>query len=357
MRIWVMTHEYSSHVIGGLGIVATQLSQFLGKLDGLDVMVLTTGKVWNMNRKKNPGVIRIPRYLLKEPQAVWERLKTEGISLPDLIHIHSVQYGKLAAFFKKLGVPILYTCHSLVCLEKRKNSSFEKEQIRLLHMANKIVAPSNWLRREMTNIYPRLADKTIVIHNGILPFSAKPGFSPLNKLAFIGRLIPAKGIDQLIEALPILNQINAQVTLDIYGTGSKKFINDLKKIVQKHQLEEKVTWHGFIKHEKMREILPTLGAVVMPSKNESFGLVALEALASGVPLVSTCVGGLTEFLSSQVAEIIQEVQPASIASAIFHMWSQPEVTNLRVQKGLMVARDYTWDTIAWKYRSTMEGMN
>jgi glycogen(starch) synthase len=357
MRIWVMTQEYSSHIIGGLGVVATRLSKCLGDIPGMDVVVLTTGKKCSSSIWANPGVIHIPRLWLKEPQKVWEKLKRAGVPLPHLIHIHSVQYCPLAAFFKKLKVPLLYTCHSLICLETaKKRSAMEKEQVRLLNLATKVVVPSNWMKNEITKVYPHIAKKTTVIQNGVSPFPEKRSSPPLYKLAFIGRILPSKGIRKLIEALPMLINTNPQVTLDIYGGGTTKYVDRLKTVVKDLQLESKVFWHGFMEHDQLREILPTLGAVVMPSKGESFGLVALETLASGVPLVSTCVGGMNEFLSSGVAEIIHEVNPTSIASAICRMWSQPDVTNLRVENGLLLASHYTWESKAKEYREIMEGM-
>ncbi|HBI03554.1 MAG TPA: hypothetical protein DDY49_05950 [Paenibacillaceae bacterium] len=357
MRIWVMTQEYSSHIIGGLGVVATQLSRCLGEFAGTDVVVLTTGKTWSISTKTLPGVIRIPRSWLQEPQKVWKKLKLAGLHLPELIHIHSVQYGTLVAFFKKLKVPVLYTCHSLICLEtSKKRTAMEKEQIRLFNLANKVVVPSGWMKSEISKAYPHITGKTIVIQNGVKPFPKKISSPPFYKLAFIGRILPSKGIRQFIEALPMLINANPLVTLDIYGSGTKKYMDRLKTVVKEHQLESKVFWHGFIKHEELREFLPTLGAVVMPSTGESFGLVALETLASGVPLVSTCVGGMDEFVSPHVAEIIQGVDSTSIASAIYRMWSRPDVTILRVENGLVLARQYTWKTIAEEYRKVMGGM-
>lgn len=357
MRIWVMTHEYSTRIIGGLGVVATQLAKYLGERAEMEVVVFTTGKTWSISPYTTPVVIRIPSKWLRDPKKVWEKVKEAGIPFPNLLHIHSVQYFPLTALLKKkLNLPLLYTCHSLVCLEKGKNrKQVEKEQIRLFNVANHVVVPSGWMKNEIARTYPSIALKTFVIPNGVLPFPAR-GYAPSYKLAYIGRIVPAKGIRQLIESMPHLITINPLVALDIYGNGTKKYMTGLKELVKELQVEARVYWHGFIKPEKIRKILPSLGAVVMPSKGESFGLVALEALASGVPLVSTCAGGMGEYVSPYVAEIIDEVHPFAIAAAIERMWRNSELTALRVEKGLFLARDYTWESIAVQYGSLMEGM-
>ena len=198
-----MTQEYSSHIIGGLGVVATQLSRSFRGICWNGCGGTNNRKKWSISTKTIPGVIRIPRSWLKKPQKVWEKLKLAGLHLPELIHIHSVQYGTLVAFFKKLKVPVLYTCHSLICLEtSKKRTAMEKEQIRLFNLANKVVVPSGWIENEITKAYSHITGKTVVIQNGVNPFPAKISSSPFYKLAFIGRILPSKGIRQQHPLLP-----------------------------------------------------------------------------------------------------------------------------------------------------------
>lgn len=355
MRIWVLTHEYPPHIIGGLGTVATALTHQLATQKELEVFVLTTGKKYNVSFAKKITIITLPPTSLKEPKEILRYLTSLRIPMPHLIHVHSVQYTLFAnTLRKKIQVPLLYTCHSLVVMEKGKTrKTVELQQVHLLKRASKVVVPSLWLKRKIREYYPQFSAKVTVIENGMDLVKQEPLVSPF-RLAFIGRLVRLKGIRELIEAVAQLSIIHPTVTLDIYGNGKKAFIKNLKKLVTSNGLDTKVHWHGFIKPDELKKILPTLGAVVVPSKQESFGMVALEALGSGVPLISTRSGGLADFVDDEVAEIINQVDPISIANAIEQMWGQQEKTHHRIKKGYELAGKYSWDAIGLRYRLVME---
>lgn len=354
MTIWILTHEYPPHIIGGLGTVATSLTHHLANQKGLDIVVLTTGKKYNVSFANKLTVVTLPSTSLKKPLEIFRFLNSQRVPRPNLLHVHSVQYTFLANFLRKiLKIPLLYTCHSLVAMEKGKNRKpVEMQQKYLMRVATQVVVPSRWLKRKIKKYYPQLSPKIMVIENGIDLLQQGSRVSPY-RLAFIGRLVRLKGIQELIEGISLLSSTRQEMTLDIFGSGGRVFTKGLKELVAAKGLESRVCWHGFITPDEFKKVLPTLGAVVVPSKEESFGMVALEALGSGVPLISTRSGGLADFVGEEVAEIINKVEPVSIANAIQRMWNQKEKTQQRVGKGYELARKYSWDAIGLRYGTLM----
>src|SRR6185312_2056230 len=125
-----------------------------------------------------------------------------------------------------------------------------------------------------------------------------------------GRVVPSKGIEELLQAVARLSNYYPTISLDVIGTGSANYMSKLQALTQ---------WLGYKGHSSLLRMYSQYGAVVMPSKQESFGLVALEALANGIPLVSSRSGGLAEFVDSNVAEVIPHIAASDIAHAIENM--------------------------------------
>lgn len=217
-----------------------------------------------------------------------------------------------------------------------------------MQIADKIVVPSEWQKRQINNYFPNLSHKVEVVENGI-SLKEPANHAPRTHLLYVGRIHRMKGIEELLEAVSLLAKGHPEVRLDIIGTGPTYYLNQLKSLVSRLKIKSKVSWLGFIPHQEVQQLYPQYGAVVVPSKQESFGLVALEALANGVPLVSTNSGGLSQFVNQQVAEVIPNVSGIDTARAIINMWNKRELTDLRVINGLLHVSTYDWSEITKKY--------
>lgn len=125
----------------------------------------------------------------------------------------------------------------------------------------------------------------------------------------------------------------------------------IKALARKLGIASRIRWLGFIKPQQMIQLYPRFGAVVMPSSQESFGMVALEAMAHGVPLVTTRAGGLKEIVNANNAKIIPAVTARAIANAIELMLKHPQLTNQRVRNARATARRYTWHRAAAHYKA------
>ena len=165
--------------------------------------------------------------------------------------------------------------------------------------------------------------------------------------SYAGRLVRNKGLEELIDAMALLKPKYPQARLYLIGDGT--MTRRLRQRASQRGVAEVVQWLGRYDHERLQSAYRTFGAVIMPSKAESFGLVALEALAIGVPLVATQAGGLGQFVSDQVAQVIERVDPPTIARAIAQMWQAPGLTQQRVQAGRELALSYQWSHAARSY--------
>ncbi|WCK56387.1 glycosyltransferase family 4 protein [Aneurinibacillus sp. Ricciae_BoGa-3] len=362
MRCWVLTYEYNPFIIGGLGIVATHLTRSLAR-DGLDVTVISrSGKPHiQTNRKKHLNIVRFPAtskyYSVKDrtfcSHSIDDWLAKNSYEKPQILHIHSVHFAKTARYLKlKFNAPVVYTCHSLVRMEKlsKARSLVARQQEELLSFADAVVVPSLWLKSKTKELYPHLKDKLHVIENGV-HVKRERCSGPRHHLLNVGRLVRSKGIEKLLGAVAILSKKHPKLKLDVVGTGSSAYRKHLRLLARTYQITERIRWLGFKTPKQVQQLYSSYGVVVVPSPNESFGLVALEALANNIPLVSTRSGGLAEFVNSSVAEIIHRVSPEEIAQAIENMWKQEELTNRRVAEGRKMALQYSWPNIAARYHS------
>jgi glycosyltransferase involved in cell wall biosynthesis len=155
------------------------------------------------------------------------------------------------------------------------------------------------------------------------------GISPERKgqlrLAFVGRLIPWKGVDMLLEAIASLaNQIPTQ--LDIIGRGPER--ERLEQLVQKLDLQNNVVFHGFVEQERSRDLLAQCDALVLPSVYECGGAVVLEAMAAGKPVIATRWGGPADYLDPATGILIEpkdrEAMIAQLVDAIQQLNATPE---------------------------------
>jgi glycosyltransferase involved in cell wall biosynthesis len=352
--LWVLTEEYEPHIIGGLGTVATHLTRALAQ-QGLDVTVISRSpSAKPADRKEgNVRVIRIPAGFTTEK--IISMITRKKLGTPDIVHIHSLEFAHLALYIKrKWKIPYIYTLHSVVARNRQNRIYSRSNQQRLLRSAKMVVVPSEWERAAVIRAYPFCAGKILVIPHGV---RVARGISRASKfrLLYAGRLIPKKGIYQLVNAMKILRRKYPKAKLYIIGKDTSAVARAFKRRVQRSSLSGSVFWLGFYPHRRLLKAYRRFGAVVVPSRRESFGLTALEALASGVPLVSTRAGGLRQFVSPKVAQVIPRVSAASIAAAIEAMWKSPVTTRQRVLAGKKIAAAYNWSKAARRYRKLLTG--
>lgn len=378
MRIWVFTNEYANDFIGGLGIVATRVAKDLKEL-GNDVAVICKHNKRRVAIEKynnilifrfpvNSDYIVLPKIIFN-PVQISNYFKKHGIKLPDLIHVHSLECYQLAAYYKRhYRIPVVYTCHSLVSPggKSKIGSVSALHQRSLFATADVVTVPSPWLKNMIRKHYPRMNKKIVVIPNAVNAptdgladkievYNQKKQFIHADQLLFVGRLNPVKGIEELIRAISILKKRRPWIRLYVIGGGSKKYTQKLNAIVRKLGLKSNIRWLGKMQPERVQKMYSSFGAVVVPSRSESFGLVALEVMANGVPLIATRKGGLASFVNSRNATVIESVTPQSIANGIRKALHDSNIYS-KLQNGILTAKKYDWKTTSEQYNKLFSSL-
>lgn len=184
--------------------------------------------------------------------------------------------------------------------------------------ANGVVTVSEDLARKVRSIQPSARVSTI--YNGVnfqrFALAASPHTS--RNLIFIGNLIITKGIHELLEALPLLEATS--VTLDVVGGGPEAAALAAK--TKTLGLEEQVHFHGRLPHDEVAALVRDSRALVLPSYTEGIPNVIMEALACGIPVVATRVGGIPEVLNDKNGVLLEDHTPRSIADGINRVLDQ-----------------------------------
>jgi len=167
-----------------------------------------------------------------------------------------------------------------------------------------------------------------------------------NLILFVGRMVPEKGLDTLIYALPILLRHGIPVKLVAVGEGPHK--ETCRRLAQDMDLSENVHFTGHIDDWTLRALYRVADVAVFPSRFEPFGIVALEAMAAQCPVVVSAVGGLNEIVDHEVNGLkVSSDNPEALAVAIERTLKGSDLRNRMVknayEKCLQV---YNWDRIA-----------
>jgi glycogen(starch) synthase len=332
MRVLMLSWEYPPVVVGGLGrhvhALATQLAA-----DGHDVVVLCrhqagTDATTHPSSDEVTEGVRVIRVAEDPPHLVFERdlvawtlamghaMVRAGLALlrdwqPDVIHAHDwlVPHPALA-LADHTGKPLVATMHATEAgrhsgwLSHPMNQQVHSVEWWLANRADALVTCSAAMRTEVAHLFELDAADISVIHNGISPRSWRvpaatvratheqynPAGGPI--LLFFGRLEWEKGAQDLIAALPRIRRSHPGTRLVIAGKG--RHAAELVSDARKARVLRSVDFVGHLTDRELAAALAAADVVVLPSKYEPFGIVALEAAAAGAPLVASTAGGLGE---------------------------------------------------------------
>lgn len=237
----------------------------------------------------NPS-IPIP-YFPKIRNQFWIRLlkRVESeFGLPDVIHIHYptvIMASSVFSSFHDKGVKVVVTEHWTKVLKKRLDS-YEISQVKeYLHFVDTYMCVGPALRQA---VYDISGSKRKII---IMPYIVNECFHPIEnsssifQFGVVGRLAPDKQVDQIIQIFAKLCKKRNNIMLTIVGDGKER--NHLEQIVQKLHLIDKVLFTGSLTREETAEAVNKLNCLVMFSRCETFGVPAIEAWASSVPVITS----------------------------------------------------------------------
>jgi D-inositol-3-phosphate glycosyltransferase len=167
-------------------------------------------------------------------------------------------------------------------------------------------------------------------------------------ILFVGRIEPLKGIDKLLMAMTYLKNGQKLKLLIIGGDeNSRQEMERLQRLTQELQIKDSVAFLGRIKQEELPRFYSVADVCVVPSYYESFGLVALESLACGTPVVATKVGGAESIIrQGETGYVVPDNSPRHLADKIALLLSQPDNDAASVNLIRSSVAEFSWSIIA-----------
>jgi len=220
--------------------------------------------------------------------------------------------------------------------------------------ADAIFSLSEFAKRNISNAYHIPSSRIKVTYAGVDDsfFLEKKSYGYVQKannfsLLFCGRLNgkEQKGVDILLRAMPLIHK-EYQVTLKIIGSGPR--LEQYKIIARDLGIEKNVKFPGSIKHDELPKYYSEADLFVFPSRRESFGLVLAEAMAAGLPVVSTKAGAIPEVVKDGDTGILAPPNnPQKLADAVNSLLDNPERMRRMGMKGKeRVKKYFTWNKVA-----------
>ncbi len=318
----------------------------------------------------------LPKFLPQFVEGVAEFAQQKNIHY-DLIHSHYWMSGLAAASLKERWLtPILHMFHTLELLknQNKDRSLNQEEKYRIegekevMNYANRIIAATRDEVEKMQEYYQTQTEKIRIISPGvdtnrfypILPDEAKAVIGvPKNEsmILYVGRIEPLKGVDKLIQAIAelrksdVLSQCPHYLIIiggDSDSTADKpnQEMKRLKTLSHSLDLDSLVIFLGKRDQDTLPYYYSAADLVVVPSHYESFGMVALEAMACGTPVIATQVGGLSHLIKDGITGFtIPDESPQSLEEKMTMLICKPELRLQMSQNSVEHARSYSWDKI------------
>ncbi|MDH4221278.1 MAG: glycosyltransferase family 4 protein, partial [Candidatus Bathyarchaeota archaeon] len=164
----------------------------------------------------------------------------------------------------------------------------------------------------------------------------------------VGRLVPQKGIEHFIRAIPLIAQSYPEAKFIIVGEGWSR--DYLESVAQSTGHRWKILFTGFISDAEVIALMTSADVLVIPSIYEPFGIVALEGMATGVPVVASQVGGLAEVIEHDRTGIfVHPRNPESIAWGVARVLSNSDHARWLTQNAREILhKTYSWEAVAMK---------
>jgi D-inositol-3-phosphate glycosyltransferase len=375
---------------GGMNVYVRDLTRHLGQL-GVHVDVFTRSQdehVPHVLHDLGYGnrVVHIPagkespmpkeqleKYLPEFSSNILDFTSNRNIRY-DLIHSHYWLSGIAARDLQAVwNIPIVHMFHTLGVMKQRVarlpgeiegdyRLAGERE---VLKVADRIVAATVAESVQLQWLYQSDPKKAIIIPPGV----DTSRFYPIRKdeakeyiglsvhqptLLFVGRIEPLKGIDTLIEAIAIMRAAGTEVCLMIIGgdpdvdnNNLNSEVSRLRMMSERAGVADLITFLGKRSQDSLPYYYSAADAVVVPSHYESFGMVALEAMACGVPVVASQVGGLAFLVQDGITGFTVPVdEPQALANRLIRLVTEPDLREKLGSQAAKLAREYAWEKIA-----------
>ena len=374
-RLLMLSWEFPPMTVGGLSRHVYDLSRYLVR-HGYEVHVVTT-EIGDAPHEEVVEGVHVHRVHVMQPDGgefihwafqlnlmmidACQMLIDGGLKF-DLVHAHDWLVSYAAKTVKEqYGLPLVSTIHAT---EHGRNHGIHTDMQRYIHSlewrltyeSQRVILCSTYMQREAEAIFQLPSDKLDVIPNGVDPEMLKPSVRPVggeNEFAgsmdrvvmFVGRLVREKGVHTLLDAAPRILADFANVKFVIAGKGP--MLPELVAQAERLGIRDRVHFAGFITDEQRNRLLTVAEVAVFPSLYEPFGIVALEAMAAGTPVLVSDVGGLADVVEhgrNGLKMFPDDVN--SLALQVKELLGDPERAAQLAKTALQEIGKYDWNRIA-----------
>jgi len=252
----------------------------------------------------------------------------------DLIHSHYWLSGWAGTWIQRWwGVPHITMFHTLGAIKNRIGVGLSEPKLRLdtekdlVRECHRIIAPTDEEKRALIAHYGALPGSIRVVPCGVNLDLFRPidkaralrhlGFNGESIILFVGRIDPLKGIDNLLRAIAYLDRKNLKLVVVGGDEESQPELKSLKALSRSLRIHDSIAFRGLVKQEMLPYFYSAADVCVIPSYYESFGLVALESLACGTPVVATKVGCVESVIQhGETGYVVPDNAPLSLADTI-----------------------------------------
>jgi len=267
--------------------------------------------------------------------------------VPDVIHAHTVGIGgNLGGLFKEIcGVPLVITTHgsdTLELLEQGKQDELKK----YCDQADVLVAVSSALGEKLARCKTETPIRCIL--NGFSVQKSQGLSKRPYSLIQVGRLIPQKHVDMTIRAVAALREDYPDIHLEIVGVGSEE--GTLRDLCDELGITKDVSFTGMLPNGEVLAHMEQAEIFCMPSYPEGFGIVYLEAMASGCLTIGTQGEGIADLIrDGENGFLVPRDDVEAVTAVIREAFQRPEETHKIAETGRMEARKLTWEYNAETY--------
>jgi D-inositol-3-phosphate glycosyltransferase len=305
-----------------------------------------------------------------------DNFKKENGLRYDLIHSHYWLSGLVGERLQEWwDIPHMIGFHTLGAVknavgigeyEPELRINAEKELVKDCH---RIIASTERGKEDLITYYDAAPETISIIPCGVNLDLFRPiqretarchlGLNGESIIVFVGRIIPLKGIDNMLKAIAYLGE-KRRIKLVVIGGDdhSQAEMQRLKNLSQSLKIDESVIFLGSVKQEMLPFFYSAADLCVVPSHYESFGLVVLESLACGTPVVATKVGcaeGVIRY--GETGYVVTENDPCGLADKISRLLSTPNGKTDFVRSARASVTQYSWpnisEAIIEEYRSVL----
>ncbi|MEU1691431.1 glycogen synthase [Streptomyces hirsutus] len=369
MRVGLLTREYPPDVYGGAGVHVEFLARELRSLVDLEVHCWGEGRTDGVRRHRPWSAL----------DGANDALRTFSVDLAmaaalegrEIVHSHT-WYTNLAGHLAKelYGIPHVMTAHSLEPLRPWKAEQLGGgyalsgwAEHTAVEAADAVIAVSEAMREDILGCYPALDPARVhVVRNGIDTrlYRPDPGTEALDRIGldpsrpyvlFVGRITRQKGVPQLLRAVRGIDPA-AQVVLCAGAPDTPEIEREFRELYEElSRVRAGVHWvPQMLPRPEVIQLLTHAAAFVCPSVYEPLGIVNLEAMACGTPVVASRVGGVPEVVEDGVTGVlvpVDDVFEQGLAHALDSVLGDPEAARRMGEAGRERAVGvFGWDTVA-----------